>query len=308
MDFSKHLFRASQSYFLAIGTIGITTEQENEIKLLENERDTGLNINSNKVKWTDAKKDKLAKLLDAKNNPSLPKTMQTELKKIYRSVKYNREFLFTNKYIQKGLSQEEESFTTYQNWLEQEKSIKTFLKNNKNRLNDAFFTGETDVNDHFYNKYGFGFDIKTSWSLETFPFEDDDLDSRYEWQNLVYMHLTGINEWKTVHVLVNSTESTLHGEKMKHFYANDMHLSDRNEEKYIEICANLEKMHIVDYDKFIDYYPAHELVIGRDEWHGNGLDIPLKERVVEHTVKYDSSKIDFLKERVVLAREYLSKL
>lgn len=308
MDFSDYNFRASLSYFLAVGTIGVTDDQENEIKLLEKERDTGINVNGNKCKWTDAKKEKLKKLVYSKENPSLPKTIETELRKIYRSEKYNRKFLFTNKYIKKGISQEEESFTTYQNWLKEVKGIKTFLKNNKERIEDDFFTGETDSHKEFHNTFDYGFDIKTSWSLETFPFKEDDLESRYQWQDLVYMHLNKIKKWKTVYVLVNSTESTLHNEKMKYFYAYDMDKSDINEEKYNDVCKDLEKLHIVDYNKFIEYYPGHQMNISKDEWFKNDLDIPLKDRVVEKTVLYDENKINFLKERIGIARKYLSNL
>jgi hypothetical protein len=303
LNFDNYKFRASLSYFLAVGTIGITKEQENEIKLLENERDTGINVNGNKCKWTDPKKERLEKLIYSKENPSLPQTMQTELRKIYRSEKYNRRFLFTNKYIKKGLQQEEESFTAYQNWLKEVKGVKTYLQNNKERIEDDFFTGETDSHKVFHDKYDYGFDIKTSWSLETFPFKEDELESRYEWQNLVYMHLTGMKKWKTAYVLVNSTESTLHNEKMKHYYANNM-----DEEKCVEIYRELEKLHIVDYKKFIEYYPAHQLNISKDEWFGSDLDIPLKDRVIEKTVLYDENKINFLKERVEIARKYLSNI
>ena len=308
MNFDDFKFRASMIFSLAVGTIGITDEQEKEIKLLENERDTGLNINGNKVKWTDNKKDKLSKLINSKKNPSIPKTMETELRKIYRSEKYNRRFLFTNKYVKKGLSQEEESFTVYQDWLKQVKGIKTYLKNNKIRIEDDFFTGETDVSKPFYDKHKWGFDIKTSWSIETFPFEEDVLENRYQWQNLIYMHLSNVKEWRTAYVLVNATESALHNEKMKYYYAYDVHQNDKNEEKYNEVCRDLEKLHIVDYDKFTNYYPGHDLTISRAEWHGNNLDIPLKERVIEKTVFYDKSKIKFIQDRVKTAREYLSNL
>jgi hypothetical protein len=308
LNFDNYKFRASLSYFLAVGTIGVTDEQENEIKLLENERDTGINVNGNKCKWTDTKKEKLDKLIYSKENPSLPKTMETELRKIYRSEKYNRKFLFTNKYIKKGISQEEESFTTYQEWLLEVKGIKTFLKNNKERIEDDFFTGETDSFKEFHNTFDYGFDIKTSWSLETFPFKEDDLETRYEWQNLVYMHLTGIKKWKTVYALVNCTESALFNEKMKYNYAYDIDKSDLNIEKYNEVCRDLEKLHIVDYDKFVYYYPAHDLMISREEWRDNNLDIPLKDRIIEKTVLYDENKINFLKERINIARKYLSEL
>lgn len=308
MNFDKHLFRASQSYHLTVGSIGITNDQETKIKELINERDTGINVNGNKCKWTDAKKAKLKKLVYAKENPELPKTMETELRKIFRSVKYNRKFLFTNKYVKKGISQEEEGFSTYQEWLSQVKGIKTFLKNNKVRLNNEFFTGETDSFEEFHKTFDYGFDIKTSWSIETFPFKEDKLDPMYEWQNRVYMDLTGIKKWKTVHVLVNSTESALHNEKMKYFYAYDMDKSERNQEKFDDVCRDLEKLHIVDYDKFVYYYPGHDLLISRAEWMKNNLDIPLKDRVIEKVVLHDENKINYLKNRIVLARKYLSNL
>lgn len=308
IDFSNYKFRASQSYHLTTGTIGVTEKQEERIKELINERDTGVNANGNKCKWTETKKAELEKLLYVKENPELPKTMQTELRKIYRSELYNRKFLFTNKFIKKGISQEEESFSVYQQWLKEVKGINFLLLNNKERLTNDYFTGETDCNNHFYEKFGWGFDIKTSWSIETFPFKEDQLETRYKWQNLVYMNLTNVDKWKTVYVLVNSTESALHNEKMKYFYAYDMDKSERNEEKYNEVCRDLEKLHIVDYDRFVFLYPGHQLEISRSEWFGNDWDIPLKDRVIEKTVEYNENDINFLKERVVFGRKYLNSL
>lgn len=308
LDFTNHLFRASSSSKLTVGNIGITKDQEEEIERLKSERDTGVNHNGNKVKWTDNKQQRLTKLLNDKNFPEIPKTMETELQKIFRAEKYNRRFLFTNKYIKKGLDQEEESFSDYQEYLLKVKGVKVYLKNNKTRINGEFFTGETDSHESFHKLMGYGFDIKTSWSLETFPFKKDKLDDAYEAQNLVYMHLTGLKKWLTVYVLVNNTENTIHNEKMKYFYQYNMHQSDRNEEKYLEVCRDLEKDHIVDYDKFVHHYPGHDLVIGRKEWMENNWDIPLEERVVEKEVLYDENKINLLIERAKIGREYLQSL
>lgn len=314
LNFDNFLFRASNGYFLTVGNIGITKSQEEEIDALKLERDTGLNVNGNKVNWTDNKKQKLDKLLDIKENPSIPKTMETELRKIFRSVKYNRHFMFTNKYVQKGLSQEEESFSVYQQYLKEIKGIDAILINNKERLNGTLFTGESDVSKGFYKKYKWGFDIKTSWSLETFPFKDDKLDANYECQDLVYMdlikELQGIEleHFKTSYILVNSTEDTLYKEKMKHFYANDVHKSDENEKKYTDICMDLEKLHIVDYDRFVLLNPNHDLVISREEWYGNDLDIPLIDRVVEKTVFPNEEKTNLMKERAILCREILNSM
>ena len=339
IDFSEHKFRASSCHALATGTIGVSETQEERIKELELRKTTKLKLTdgqqkkyddySNRDKLTDTQKKELKSLevkknsflgltetmekelkslIHQKDNPEMPKTMLTELRKIYRSVKYDRHFLFTNKYIKKGISQEEESFTVYQHWLEKVKGIKTFLKNNKQRIEDDFFSGETDCSKPFYDKYKWGFDVKTSWSLETFPFKEDKLDNSYVWQNQVYMHLTGIKEWKTAYVLVNSTESTLHNEKMKYFYSYDMHLSEKNEEKYIETCRDLEKLHIVDYDKFMALYPGQNLEISREEWHKNNFDIPLEDRVVEKVVFYDEEKIKFIQKRIILSRNYLNSI
>lgn len=308
MNFDKYLFRASQCYDLTTGSIGLTNEQKKEMNELINERDTGININGNKVKWTDAKKKKLDKYIYEHENPSLPKTMQSSLRDIHRQVKYGRKFMFTNKYVQKGINQEEESFSLYQEWLEKVKGVKTLLLNNKERLNNEFFTGETDSNQHFLDTFGYGFDIKTSWSFDTFPFEEDDLDIKYQWQNLVYMDLTGAKKWKTVYVLVNTSEDLLHKEKQKWFYALNCHTSEKNEEKYVETCRELEKLHIVDYDRFVHINPYHELTISRSEWMSLNLDIPLKDRIIEKTIEFNQSRIDFLKNRVIIARKYLNSL
>lgn len=310
MDFSNYKFRASQCYPLTVGSIGVTDKQDSRINELIIERDTGVNANGNKVKWTDNKKAELEKLLYAKDNPELPKTMETELRKIYRSVKWNIEFLFTNKAIEKGLLQEEDGFTTYQQYLEKVKNIKYLLLNNKNRIDNDFFTGETDCNDHFYNYFKWGFDIKMSWNKETHPLHSDKIDPKYEWQDLVYMDLTGINKWKTVHICQNTHEHFLNNEKNKYYYSTGHAFSndDSKKEKYIEACRKLEILHIVDYDMFVKNFPYHELVISRDEWHDNNWDLPLKDRVVEKTVEFDQCKIDFLKERVIYSRKYLNSL
>ena len=319
LNFNDFLFRASNSYFLTIGNIGITESQEKEIESLIKERDTGINENGNKVKWTDNKKQKLDKLLDAKENPSISKTAETELIKIYREVKYNRRFLFTNKYVQKGLQQEDESFSLYQKYLKEVKGVNAILINNKERLNGKYFTGESDVSKEFYKQFNWGFDVKTVWSLETMPtkeyksnkfvFEKSKLNPEYECQDLVYMdlikELQGIelDHFKTSSVLVNSTERTLFNEKMKHLGAND-----NDEEACKDIYKELEKTHIVDYDRFKHVYPHHDLEITREEWYGNEWDIPLTDRVIEKKVFPNEEKVSLMKERVILYREILNNM
>ena len=313
-DFSNYKFRASQSSKLKVGTIGITEIQEAELVSLAKEKETGINVNGNKIKWTPTKEERLKKLIKDKELNALPKTIITELRKIHREETTGRRFIVTNKYIQKGLVQEEEGFSVYQQWLQEIKGQKTFLQNNKTRLENEFFTGETDSSEWFHKTFDHGFDIKISWDLKTFPYDGDDLADEYFCQNQVYMDISQkskikLKKWKTVFVLVNCTEFHLYSEKQKHFYAMGSPREDSKQYgQYLEICRELEKMMIFDYDRFVQVNPYHNLEYSKKEWEKEKLDIPLIDRVLEFEVYYDEKYMEDLKERVVLSREYLNSL
>lgn len=313
-NFEEYLFRASQSSKIATGSIGLTNTQKARVIELKNEKETGINANGNKVKWTENKKQELSKYLDIDDKQEFPKTMKSELKKIFRAEKYNRNFVFTNKYVQKGIQQEEEGVTTYQEYRNKILGIRTFFKTDigtKIRLYNEYFSGEPDLVDtNDFNNCNEGFDIKCSWNLETFPLAEEPLDPTYFSQNQVYMSLTKCDKWTTAYVLVNATEQMVFNEKMKHFYALNQPANedDKNYKEYISKCRDIEKMMIFDYDRFVNCYPGHILEYTREEWYGEDLDIPLKARVIEKTVYRDQEYIDFLKERVKLSRKYLVKL
>lgn len=311
-DFSNYKFRCSQLSLIMGGTIGITEEQEKEIVLLKNERDTGINANGNKCKWTDAKKAKLEKLEAEKANPSLPKTMESELKKIYRAEKYNRNFVFTNKFVQKGIAQEDEAITLYMNY-RNAIGKRTMFTKNEVRLNNEWISGEPDLNPIEVNGKKIGFDTKCSYELKTFPFPDDPLDSGYDWQNQGYIFLTGADRWKTVYCLVNCTEDGLHKEKLKWFYALKTKSGTPDEPdhkhfyEYQKKCKEVERMMIFDYDRFVEQN-AHFMEYSKEEWHGNDLDIPMENRVQEFLTERDEQKIEMIKERVEIGRKYLMQL
>lgn len=307
-------FRASQAHLICGGTIGLTDVQKNKLQ--------GYIDRQELAKVGDAKPLTpnmildMDKLLDVRNNPTLPKTLQSEVKKIYRAEKYNRNFEFTNKYIQKGIWQEEEAITTYQSWLKaQGKNV--FFKKNDVRLHNGFITGEPDLiigNDIKNCKEGA--DIKCSYSLESFPFESDTLTDNYELQNQCYMWLTGAKKWTTAYCLVNATEHQLHTEKQKWYYAVGMHdTAGMTDEKLLELenlyeekSRNVEKMLIYDYDRFVHVNPGHLMSFTREEWYGNDLDIPIQDRVIEKISVYDPEKIEFLKERIELSRSFMMTL
>jgi len=309
MYFSKYQFRASQAHFLMTGTIGITDIQENELNVLLNRKkasETGL-----KKPLTAVMEAKFSELILKRDSKELPKTIQTELRKIHRAETFNRNFLFTNKYVQKGILQEEEAVTLYQMYRKDILKLNTFFTKNTDRLKNDWFSGEWDLptlDEIKKNKEGF--DIKNSWGLDTFPFKEDELDKNYYAQNQVYMDLTGAEKWTTVYCLVNGTEHLVNNEKQKHFYALNMpgNADDKYYDEYVNKCRDVEKMMIFDYERFIKVNPFHNMEISKDEWYGEGFDIPLKDRVLEKTVYRDETFLKELKERVVIGRKYLNSL
>lgn len=314
-DFSNYQFRASQVHLLMAGTIGLTDLQKAKMSdyiARKKASEKGeLDDKGKPVKpLTPNMEEELKSLIEANEKKELPKTMIAELRKIHRAETYNRNFVWTNKFVQKGILQEEEAITLYQDYRKQVLGINTFFTKNTERLVNDWFSGEWDLPTLAdVKKMKEGFDIKNSWSLDTFPFKDDELSNQYFYQNQVYMALTGAEKWTTVFCLVNGTEHLVNNEKQKHFYALNM----PNEEsdlykKYEEKCRDVEKMMIFDYDRFVSMNPYHNMEISRDEWYGEGYDIPLEDRILEKTVSRDENAIKELQERIVIAREYLNSL
>jgi len=300
-----------------VGTIPQKEDCQGAIDDLIKEKQTLKSKTGRTVKWTETKQEKLEKLQKIQNAPLfdlLPKTMKSELRKIHRSETYGRNFSFTNKYVEKGLSQEQEAITVYQKYRKEVLGESGFFRNNKDRLSNDYTSGEADLCDN--NDFATcteGFDIKCSWELETFPFKEDKLDFAYECQNQDYMWLSGAKIWTTAYVLVNITEDLLNKEKLRWFYAlGSPDESNENEyeqyQNFIDKCKELETRYIFDYDSFIEKNPGHIMEISRSEWHEKGLDIPLEYRVIEKTVEYDQSLIDKFIERIEISREYLKHL
>lgn len=305
MKAKEYRFRASQVSKIMTGNIGLTEKQQiklNELQLRKKNAATG-----GDKPLTPIMEIALKELLEVKNNPELPKTMQSELREIWRMEKYNRNFPFTNKYIQKGIQQEEEAITLFQDYLDKVLGQKTLLTKNEERFMDDYFSGLPDLFDG-KNK-DIGYDTKCSFTLQSFPFPEDDLTQQYEDQNQVYMHLTGRKEWWTVYCLVNSTEHQLHNEKLKWLYAfNAPSEKDRFFEEMEEKQKDCEKMLVYDYERFVEQYPFHQMIITKSEWFGEGYDLPIKDRILIKKSIYNPERIAEMKERIELARTYLETL
>ena len=316
VDFSKYCFRASQMSKLLTGTIGLTDiKKARMIELQVRKMDAatgGEDANGKPIKPLTANMEKeLADLIETNKDNSLPLTMRSELRKIFRMEKYNRNFPMSNKYIVKGLAQEEEAITNYQNFRNQ-KGIRTLFSKNTERINNEFFSGEPDLGQMGVPilEWEEGFDTKCSWGLDTFPFAEDKLDFVYETQNQIYMDLTGAKKWTTAYCLVNIHEHGLNNEKLKVYYATNCPDNEEHESwaYYQKQCLDIEKSMIFDYNRFIEQYPYHQMVHTKEQWFDEGNDIPLEDRIIEKVSTYDHEFIEFAKSRVEIGRKYLTKL
>ncbi len=104
-----------------------------------------------------------------------------------------------NRYLDKGTNQELESIQ-----LLKAVRFEDFHKNAVRKTND-FMTGECDI-----VTVSSIIDIKTSWSLDTFPELPEDIDSKeYEWQGRAYMYLYDKPEFELVYCMVSTWDEFL---------------------------------------------------------------------------------------------------
>lgn len=135
---------------------------------------------------------------------------KTYIKKLAKEFVYGYDEVITSKYMDKGIQVEDESIALYN---------RVFLtdcsKNTERKTND-WITGECDI---FTGSKVI--DIKSSWSLATFPcFKEDATDKQYEWQLRAYMMLWNCNEAELAYCMVSTPDELIKYEQI------DMHLVD----------------------------------------------------------------------------------
>ena len=118
----------------------------------------------------------------------------------------------TNKYVLKGLEQEQDSIDLL-NAVRFENYVK-----NQERVTNEYLTGCCDIITEDFILY-----LKTSWSLDTFPatsYELKDLND-YEWQGRAYMYLYDRPTFELCYVMVST-----HPEFLSQYDPMDMHEVD----------------------------------------------------------------------------------
>ena len=113
---------------------------------------------------------------------------------------YDYKVELTNKYLMKGIHQEQDSID-----LLNAVRFESYKKNEKREENE-WLTGSCDIITE-----DLIIDVKTSWSLETFPatnYELKDL-SLYEWQGRAYMWLYDMPTFELSYVMVSTADDLL---------------------------------------------------------------------------------------------------
>lgn len=143
----------------------------------------------------------LPKLMtDARSkSEKLSETCKSEIKAMVKEDLFMIKNDISNKYTQKGIEVENQSIELYNEVF--------FTNHEKNtvRLYEGLLTGECDILDRDNSKV---IDIKSSWSLLTFPAVDEDINIKdYEWQLRGYMHLYNVDNAEIAYCMVDTPEA-----------------------------------------------------------------------------------------------------
>jgi hypothetical protein len=123
---------------------------------------------------------------------------KTYLRELAAEEIFGVRFSIDSKYLKKGIEVENDSIALLN-------SVRgTSLVKNTERRNNDYITGECDLYDAENKR---GHDLKSSWSIQTFPLlAKDAVDKGYEWQMRGYMMLWDAEEWSVDYALVDTPE------------------------------------------------------------------------------------------------------
>ena len=134
-----------------------------------------------------------------KKTELLSATCKTYIKELVKEDLFGYKSTIDSKYLTKGIDLEDTSIDLYN-----EVHGTLYLKNTE-RLSNEFITGECDINAE--DKI---IDIKSSWSLETFPASPEDVNNKdYEWQLRGYMMLYNKPKAELAYCMVSTPDYLL---------------------------------------------------------------------------------------------------
>ena len=123
---------------------------------------------------------------------------KTYLRSLAAQEIFGVDFEVSTKAMEKGIEVEDESIALLN------RVLGLSLTKNTERRDDGNISGECDLHDA---QRRCGYDLKSSWSLGTFPIlQIDAEDSGYEWQARGYMRLWDADSWTVAYAMVDTPE------------------------------------------------------------------------------------------------------
>lgn len=160
---------------------------------------------------------------------------KTYIKKLAKEFVYGYKESIQSKYLDKGNAVESESIALYNSVFGT-----SHIKNTERRENE-YLCGECDIDTG--EKI---IDVKSSWSLSTFPcFTEDASNKDYEWQVRAYMILWDRDYAEVAHCMVSTPDELIRYEPL------DIHLVDGIEESL--------RVTVVKYQRDIELDSAIEI-------------------------------------------------
>lgn len=267
--------RCSAIYDICLGSIGLTDIQSEKLaQYSAREAGAGKPLTPNMVA-------ELAKLREKRDNPELPETAKTYCKKWLKEFLYHRRPDIKSKYITKGNLSEEDGFTL----MCLELNLGMVYKNTQYHSNE-YMQGTDDL---FVNRVVY--DNKCSWTLDTFPmFETEIPDEKYEWQLNGYAELRGVEDCVLAYTLIDAPREIVEREIR-------WLLTDN--EKYKKVCELV-------YTKA--YFEELKAEFFPDAEYKYFVEVPQADRIAPFAFKKDPGKIETVKQRVIMCREYIKQL
>lgn len=206
----------------------------------------------------------------SKSEP-LSETTKSNLLEIYVSECFNRKKDITSKYLEKGLTVEDDAITLF--------SIvnNNFHIKNEERFKNEFICGTPDIVDVEENTI---IDIKSSYDIFSFAKSRKEENKIYYWQLQSYMDLTGLKKATLAYCLVDTPQLIIEREIKKALYQSGLSEDSASFLKY--------KVEMESYHKYED--------------------IPKSKRVFVKNYNYDSEAILKMQERIIECRNYLNNI
>jgi hypothetical protein len=182
---------------------------------------------------------------------------KTYIKKLAREFVYKFEEDISSKYMDKGSIVEDAAIALYN------RVFFTDYKKNEERKTNDWITGECDI--YTGKKI---IDIKSSWSLATFPvLSEDGIDKQYEWQGRAYMMLWNCDYFENAYCMVSTPEELLRYDQEELHYVDNIDESLRVTITPYERDLKLEEQIIIKCEAAQNYFNEVLERIAQDHNH-----------------------------------------